>query len=121
MEQRILEEEALGCHGLPIEALTPEQESDQWDFTGEATEEDWRWVDAFNGRPRGYTKQWTLEAELAGVGVVGAFGALKSPFRASCPDDAYWCSLLRITPGSYLQVVTSTGRVVGVKKKGHPR
>ena len=67
MKQRILEEEALGCHGLPIEVLTPEQESDQWDFTGEATEEDWRWVDAFNGRPRGYTKQWTLEAELAGV------------------------------------------------------
>ena len=67
MHQRVLEEEALGNHGLPIEVLTPEQESDQWDFTGEATAEDWYWVDAFNGRPRGYTKQWTLEAELAGV------------------------------------------------------
>ena len=55
------------------------------------------------------------------VWMVGVFRALKSPSRALPYGGAYWCSLLRITPGSYLQVVTSTGRVVGVKKKGHPR
>ena len=67
MEQRVLEEKALGNHGLPIEVLTPEQESDQWHFTGEATEEDWNWVDTFNGRPKGYTKPHVPGSELAGV------------------------------------------------------
>ena len=67
MEQRTLEEEALGHHGLPIEVLTPGQESDQWDFTGEATEEDWNWVDAFNGRPKGYTKPYIPGSELVGA------------------------------------------------------
>ena len=67
MEQRTLEEEALGYHGLPIEVLTPEQESDQWHFTGEATEEDWNWVDTFNGRPKGYTKPYIPGSELVGA------------------------------------------------------
>ena len=67
MEQRTLEEQALGYHGLPIEVLTPEQESDQWNFTGEATEEDWNWVDTFNGRPKGYTKPYIPGSELVGA------------------------------------------------------
>ena len=67
MEQRTLEEEALGYRGLPIEVLTPEQESDQWNFTGEATAEDWNWVDAFNGRPKGYTKPYIPGSELVGA------------------------------------------------------
>ena len=67
IHQRVLEEEALGNHGLPIEVLTPEQESDQWHFTGEATEEDWNWVDTFNGRPKGYTKPYIPGSELVGA------------------------------------------------------
>ena len=67
MHQRVLEEEALGSHGLPIEVLTTEQESDQWHFTGEATEEDWHWVDTFNGRPKGYTKPYIPGSELVGA------------------------------------------------------
>ena len=67
MHQSVLEEEALGSHGLPIEVLTPEQESDQWHFTGEATEEDWNWVDTFNGRPKGYTKPYIPGSELVGA------------------------------------------------------
>src|SRR5699024_7065497 len=53
--------------GLPIEVLTTEQESDQWHFTGEATEEDWDWVDAFNGRPKGYTKPYDPDSALSGA------------------------------------------------------
>ena len=78
MHQRTLEEEALGYHGLPIEVLTPEQESDQWHFTGEATEEDWHWVDTFNGRPKGYTKPYIPGSELV--------GAVKEIGRASCRE-----------------------------------
>lgn len=47
-----------GCgktEGSLIKDLTPEQEEDQWNFGKEATEEDWDWVDVFNGRPAGYT------------------------------------------------------------------
>lgn len=51
----LLEAESRGERGLLIKVLTPEQESDQWDFGDEATEEDWDWVDIFNGRPAGYT------------------------------------------------------------------
>lgn len=54
-EQLLLEAEARGEMGLLIKDITPEQEDDQWNFSDEATEEDWDWVDTFNGRPAGYS------------------------------------------------------------------
>ena len=55
LEEHLLESESHGGMGLLIKDLTPEQEDDQWNFGDEATEEDWDWVDVFNGRPAGYT------------------------------------------------------------------
>lgn len=54
-EQLLLEAKARGEMGLLIKSITPEQEDAQWNFGDEATEEDWDWVDVFNGRPAGYT------------------------------------------------------------------
>lgn len=97
MEQRTREEEALGYRGLPIEVLTPEQESDQWNFTGEATEEDWNWVDAFNGRPKGYTKPYVPGSELVGaVKVKPVPHRVKDVVRVEAPPlDIDWT-----TPGN---------------------
>ena len=55
VEQLLLEAEARGEWGLLIGDITPEQEQDQYLFLGEATAADLDWVDAFNGRPAGYT------------------------------------------------------------------
>ena len=66
MKQRSLEEaDDLGYCGLMIEDLTPEQDADQCRFNMEGTEEDWDWVDAFNGRPKGYTKPYDLGSALS--------------------------------------------------------
>ena len=66
MEQRSLEEaDDLGYCGLMIEDLTQEQDGNQCRFNMEGTEEDWDWVDAFNGRPKGYTKPYDPGSALS--------------------------------------------------------
>ena len=67
-EQRSLEEaDDLGYCGLMIEDLTQEQDDNQCRFNMEGTEEDWDWVDAFNGRPKGYTKPYDPGSALSGA------------------------------------------------------
>ena len=67
-EQRNLEEaDDLGYCGLMIEDLTQEQDDNQCRFNMEGTEEDWDWVDAFNGRPKGYTKPYDPGSALSGA------------------------------------------------------
>lgn len=86
-EQRSLEEaDELGYCGLMIEDLTQEQDDNQCRFNMEGTEEDWDWVDAFNGRPKGYTKPYDPGFALSGaVKVKQAPARVKDVVRVEAP------------------------------------